>query len=102
MVIKLNNLFGYYRQEGVRRFSKLLGAGQLFCLPNGMDNSLVKKQTKKLNHYMIRRIRHLHLRDVPNNRGKSVRAWRESVDKAYRQLGLRTIIDAFNKMEKKP
>jgi hypothetical protein len=59
-----------------------------------MDSCLIESQARRLNHYMLRGIRHLHLRNIPGNK---YRNQREKVDKAYRETRLNTIIDARNK-----
>lgn len=95
MIKSLNEFFGFYYGKGSWCFSKQLGVGSLFCLPKKMDSCFIENQARRLNHYMLRRIRHLHLRNLPGN---EYRNQREQVDKAYREMGLRTIIDARNKI----
>jgi hypothetical protein len=97
---KLNNFLGFY-SDGTRwTFSPHLGINELFRLPADMDDTALREQASRVNHYMLRRLRHLHLRDIPNNRGGR-RSFREAVDKRYREMGLRTLIDGINKMKRR-
>ncbi len=95
MIRNLNNLMGYYRTENGWRYSKELGVGQLFCLPLNIDRTLILEQARILNHYMLLRLRHLHMRNVP---GEGWKKRREEIDKSYRKLGLRTVIDSINRL----
>lgn len=94
---RLNNYFGYYRSGDSWKFSRYLGVSRLFKLPPPMDDERLQEQAQRLNHYMLRRLRHLHLRNVPNEVTRA-RIRREEIDKSYRQAGLRTLIDGINKI----
>jgi hypothetical protein len=98
-VRQLNNLFGYYWNRDHWRFSPYIGVTHLFSLPQGFDDQRLQEQAHTLNHYMLRRLRHLHLRNISND-GGVVRAWREEIDKKYRQMGLRTLIDGIGEMRR--
>lgn len=92
MIENLNNLIGFHKSQKGWKCNRNLGFGSLFILPDGIDRSGIIKQARMLNHYMLRRVRHLHLR----NSSQLVREYREEVDKAYRELGLKTLIDYIN------
>lgn len=94
---KLNNYFGYYWNGESWKFSPYMGITNLFALPFGLDDQELRKQAHRLNHYMLRRLRHLHLRDLPNEE-ICAKTRREEVDKSYRKAGLRTLIDGIDKM----
>lgn len=94
---KLNNYFGFYRNGESWTFSRYMGVTNLFRLPHHMDGQGLQEQAHRLNHYMLRRLRHLHRRNLPNEEAHA-RVRREAVDKSYRQAGLKTLIDGINKM----
>lgn len=94
---KLNNYFGFYQNGESWKFSRYMGVTNLFTLPFGLDDQGLREQAHRLNHYMLRRLRHLHLRNLPNEM-TGARMRRETVDKSYREAGLRTLIDGINKI----
>lgn len=96
MINSLNELFGFHYNGTKFEFSNQYGISPLFCLPKGMDNRLIRSQAMRLNHYMLRRLRHLHLRNVPDDMNRN---WREEIDKGYRKIGLRSVMDGINKAD---
>jgi len=93
-------LWGFYPNEGTGnnrfKYSSQLGINDLFRLPDHplIDKRLIIKQIDMLNHLAVRRLRHLHMRNVW---GENNREYREKVDKVLRKNGLLTLKDATNR-----
>jgi hypothetical protein len=96
IILKLNGLFGIYYRNNKCQFSRLYGLSELFKLPVEIHSKEILNQAERLNHYMLRRLRHLHMRDITNCSRVNARRYREEVDKSYRRLGLRTLLDAIS------
>ena len=100
LINNLNLLWGFYPNEGTgnNRFkhSSQLGINDLFRLPDHplIDKQLIIEQIDTLNHLAVRRLRHLHMRNVC---GENNREYREKVDKVLRKNGLLTLKDATNR-----
>jgi hypothetical protein len=99
IISKLNGLFGFYLKGNEWRYSRRYGIGELFKLPAGIDSKAILSQAERLNHYMLRRLRHLHMRDVTNNCTLNAKFYREEIDKSYRKSGLRNLLDAINRQK---
>lgn len=96
IIRELNSLFGFYFKDNEWHHSRLYGIHELFKLPSEINSDEIFKQAQRLNHYMLRRLRHLHMRNICNDSVSNARRYREEIDKSYRRLGLRNLIDSIN------
>ena len=95
IIRELNSLFGFYFKNNEWHHSRLYGIHELFKLPSELDSGQICNQAQRLNHYMLRRLRHLHMRNICNDSVLNARQYREEIDKSYRKLGLRNLIDSI-------
>jgi len=72
IISKLNGLFDFYFKSNEWRYSRLYGIGELFKLPAEIDPKEILNQTERLNHYMLRRLRHLHMRNITTVRNRII------------------------------
>lgn len=95
IIRELNGLFGFFLKNNEWHYNMLYGVHELFELPNEIDSDVIFTQAKRLNHYMLRRLRHLHMRDITNDSYPNAREFRKEIDKSYRRLGLRNLFDSI-------